>query len=211
MIAIFLADGFEEIEVVTTIDFLRRCELKVQTITIGGERVQKRDGILEMIFWSFPRTIIGRVVKGSHDIFLLNALERKSLKKIKWEKFSCIILPGGMPGTKNLEDSEIVNTALETAYQHNKLIAAICAAPSILAKNQMLKGKYATCFPNFKDVLLENGVRYKDDYVVEDGNFITAKGAGCTIDFAQAIAARFVGDDKAQEVREAMQTPYQKP
>ena len=209
MIAVLLADGFEEIEAITTIDFLRRCGLEVKVIAIDGKNVYRQDtSVSSSLQNMFPPTNLNNVVKGAHGIFVLCDLVRKGLESVPWEQFDCVILPGGMPGTKNLEASEIVQKALKSAYQNNKLIAAICAAPSILAHLHMLKGKNATCFPGFEDELIAGGATHKSDFVVEYGNIITAKGAGCTIDFAQAIAARFVGQDKAREVRESLQIPY---
>jgi len=207
MIAIFLADGFEEIEAIATIDFLRRCDLDVQIIGIEVKDKRKAENLLKAI----DRTVAQKfgVVYGAHDIGVIcDFWAPKLLNELPWEKYDCVILPGGMPGTKNLEDSGLVQNAIEYAYQNHRLIAAICAAPSILAHFRLLEGKKATCFPGFNDDLRDGGAVYTGDYVTEDGNIITGKGAGCTIDFAEAIAARFVGKDKAREVREAMQTPY---
>ncbi|MCL2023480.1 MAG: DJ-1/PfpI family protein [Oscillospiraceae bacterium] len=189
MLAVFLAQGFEEIEAIATIDFLRRCDLPVHVIPIGGTQISPS----------------ATVVTGSHDISV--ACEPVT-KSINWAEYDAVILPGGLPGTYNLEASTLVQSALEVAHRNGKLIAAICAAPSILAKMKFLAGKRATSFPDFEDILTENGANYTGDFVAADGNIITGKGAGVTIDFANAIAAYFVGDEKALAVRKSMQPKY---
>ncbi|MDR1410322.1 MAG: DJ-1/PfpI family protein [Oscillospiraceae bacterium] len=183
MIAVFLADGFEEIEALATVDFLRRCELEVQTIGVGA-----------------------KFIRGAHDIRVFTDwIQEDYLSEVSWEPYECIVLPGGMPGTANLEDDHLVQSAIEYAYQNNRLIAAICAAPSILAHFRLLEGKYATCFPGYEDDLRDSGAFVITDRpVVEDGNFITSRGVGTVFDFAEAIAARFVGAEKARQVRVSM-------
>ncbi|MDR3345035.1 MAG: DJ-1/PfpI family protein [Oscillospiraceae bacterium] len=191
MIAVFLADGFEETEALVTVDFLRRAGLDVQTVAVA-----------------VLNSIESNVIRGAHNIRVLCDWAPNIDDEISWEPLEAVILPGGMPGAANLEVSGLVQTALEYAHQNGLLIAAICAAPSILAHLDLLEGKRAVCFPGYEDDLRNGGASVMDEYVVEDGQFITAKGAGCTIDFAEAIAARFAGKDKAQEIREVMQTPY---
>jgi 4-methyl-5(b-hydroxyethyl)-thiazole monophosphate biosynthesis len=195
MIAVFLADGFEEIEALVTVDFLRRAGLDVRTVAVGGLEVGAAAG----------QTKSG-AVRGAHDIPVLCDLP--SPKALPLEQLKALVLPGGMPGTTNLEGSRLVQSVIEYASQNGLLIAAICAAPSILAHLHLLQGKRATCFPGFEDELRKGGALAAGAYLAEDGELITARGAGCTIDFAQAIAARFVGKDRAREIRETMQTPY---
>ena len=123
MTYIFLAEGFEEIEALTPLDLLRRAGVDVKTVGIGGKRVVGSHGI------AVEADIDENEVSGPLDM---------------------IILPGGMPGTKNLMASETVMTAIHHAVQENAFIAAICAAPMILGKLGMLKGAEAVCYPGFE-------------------------------------------------------------
>ncbi|MDR0884641.1 MAG: DJ-1/PfpI family protein [Oscillospiraceae bacterium] len=193
MIAVLLAEGFEEIEALGTVDFLRRCGLDVKTYSIDGKQPVR----------SFPSELDtfleGKQVTGAHGISVL-ADERAV--RLPLDNTECLVLPGGMPGTVNLARAQEL---IEHAYQNNLLIAAICAAPSILAHLQLLDGKKATCYPGYEEELRDAGaIVITDQPVVEDGNLITSRGAGTVFDFAEAIAARFVGKDKAAEVRSQM-------
>ncbi|MEG2429540.1 MAG: DJ-1/PfpI family protein, partial [Oscillospiraceae bacterium] len=135
MIYVFLADGFEETEAITTIDYLRRCELDVKTVSIKAPLAP----------------VAGLIVTGSHKIKILADI---TANDVNLEEIDMIVLPGGMPGTLNLEMSTIVNTAIDYCVKNNKFIGAICAAPSILGHKGLLNGKNATCFTGFEDELL---------------------------------------------------------
>ncbi len=177
MIYVFLADGFEEIEALATVDVLRRADLPVCTVGIG-----KMDII------------------GAHNITVKADIIDTALSLTDT---TAIVLPGGMPGTQNLEASSTVQSAIEYALSHELPIAAICAAPSILGHAQLLHGVCATCFPGFEDDL--HGATVSRSAVVTDGLFTTAKGAGVAIDFALALVSRLSGQDAATQIREAMQ------
>lgn len=180
MIYVFFADGFEEIEGLATVDVLRRNELEVITVGIGQSSVT-----------------------GAHGItFLCDCSENEVSPN---ETVEAVVLPGGMPGTLNLENSEKVREFISYAAQNEKLLCAICAAPSILGHMGLLEGKKAVCFPGFEDEL--TGATLADAFVCRDGKIITAKGAGAAIDFATEIAAEFAGSKKAQAVKESMQCP----
>lgn len=157
MLYMFLADGFEEVEAIATLDVIRRAGLKVKTVGVTGE-----------------------TVCGAHDIEV-----KADCLSLDYEDLCGVILPGGMPGTLNLQKSEIVNSALEFCRENNKLIAAICAAPMIIGELGYLDGRRATCFPGFEESLSEAEVLPAP--VVRDGNFITAKGAGAALEFGAAI------------------------
>ena len=113
------------------------------------------------------------------------------------------MLPGGMPGTLNLERSGLVNAAIEQAQKEGALICAICAAPSILGHRGLLRGRRAVCFPGFEQEL--EGAQIQDAPVVTDGPFITAKGAGVALDFGLEIVSRLLSREKADKIRAAMQ------
>lgn len=178
MIYMFLADGFEEIEAIATLDVIRRAELTVKTVGIGSKTVTGAHGI----------TVTADL---SEDQCFLSS------------ELSTIILPGGMPGTLGLEKSQTVQSAISFAVQKEIIIAAICAAPSILGHIGLLEGIKATAFPGFEQEL--GGAVYVDQPVVKDGNIITAKGAGVAIDFGLAIVECFCGEDEAKRLRAAMQ------
>lgn len=178
MIYVFLANGFEEIEALTPVDCLRRCELEVKTVGVGG-----------------------RAVTGSHGITVFCDLiaEEVALN----DRLEMIILPGGMPGTLNLEKSQYVKSAIEFCRDNKIPIAAICAAPSILGHMGLLKGKKATCFVGFEDQLLGADV-LTDRPVVTDGDIITACGMGNALDFACAIVSKLISSKCAEMLLKAL-------
>ncbi len=179
MLYIFLADGFEEIEALATVDIIRRANIEIYTVGVSGE-----------------------YITGSHNI---TVKADKTLSEVNWsEEIEGVILPGGIPGTPNLEASEKVMDLLLKAYNNNKLVAAICAAPSVLGHKCILKNKSAICYPGFEDELL--GAKIKDAPCVIDGNVITSKGAGTAFDFAFAIVDYISGNNKtSKNLKDSMQ------
>ena len=119
------------------------------------------------------------------------------------DDIEAVILPGGMPGTLNLERSATVNAFVDYAYENEKLLCAICAAPSILGHKGMLKGKKAVCFPGFESEL--EGAQLSDSFVVTHDNIITAKGMGSAVKFGIAIGAAFIGEAKMKKIEESLQ------
>ncbi len=178
MIYVFLAPGFEEIEALAVVDVLRRAELDVVTVGVGED-----------------------FVIGSHQIPVAADIYERDL--ILDEKVEAIVLPGGMPGTLNLEKSAIVQKAIDWAVENDKLICAICAAPSILGHKGLLDSKEATAFPGFEEELL--GARLSEKYVVRDGNIITARGMGSAVEFGLQIAEILAGEHTANKIRASLQ------
>lgn len=178
MIYIFLADGFEEIEALCPLDILRRAGLETVTVGVGGKRE----------------------IVGAHGIVVLADITDAELPKDSPE---LILLPGGMPGTKNLEASDVVRAAILDAKARGSFIAAICAAPSVLGKMGLLCGVEATCFPGFEDSL--EGAILSDKKVVRDGRFITAKGMGVALEFGLCIVESLLGKEKADEIAAQVQ------
>ncbi len=177
MILVFLANGFEEIEALATVDVLRRADLSVLMVGVGG-----------------------KTVMGAHGIAVVaDCADSDSLP----EEIQAVILPGGLPGTTNLEASPVVQHYLEKAAEQNVLIGAICAAPSILGHNGLLRGKRATCYPGYEEDLL--GAVCTGESVVTDGGIVTAKGAGVSVDFGLAIVSALVSPETAKELGEKMQ------
>ena len=182
MIYVFLADGFEETEAIAPIDMLRRAEKDVVTVGIGT------DGI-----------------KSSHGIPVL--CDMTDMQVELDERLEMIVLPGGMPGTLNLEKNPVVNAAIEYCVKNSVPIGAICAAPSILGHKGLLKNRNAVWFPGFEKDL--DGANVMNDKLVcvTDGNIITAKGAGAAMEFAFAIIAYFYSEERAGEIRKEVQCP----
>lgn len=178
MVYVFLANGFEEIEALTPVDCIRRCELEVKTVGVGG-----------------------RVVTGSHGIKIVADIDDFEIKLD--ERLDMIILPGGMPGTLNLEKSEIVQDAVDYCAENAIPIAAICAAPSILGHKGLLQGKKATCYTGFEDQLYGADV-VTDAPCVRDGNFITACGMGAAIEFSCEIISALLSPARAEVLLRAL-------
>ncbi len=170
MIYVFLANGFEEIEATAPIDLLRRCDLTVTTVGVGGA-----------------------IIKGSHGIPVFTDIEENEIKD--YSNIDMIILPGGIPGTLNLEASEKIQEVIDYCVNNNIKIAAICAAPSILGHKGFLNGKNAVCAEGFEDQLV--GANILQDGVCVDGNFITARGAGVSIEFGLKLVELLISKERS--------------
>ena len=173
MVYIFLADGFEEIEALCPLDLLRRAGIETKTVGIGS-----------------------KTITGSHKIPVVCDIEDVQLTGN--EDFDMIILPGGLPGANNLDESEIVDAFIKRAVKEDKLIAASCAAPFILGKRGILNGKRATCYPGFEDELI--GATVVEDGCVRDGKIITARAMGKSHDFALEVVEALCGKEKRDEL-----------
>ena len=177
MIYVFLAQGFEETEAIAPIDILRRCGKEVITVGIGDN-----------------------IIKGSHGIAVVTDTEDKLVELNS--DLEMIVLPGGMPGTINLEASKTVQKAIDYCTANDLYIGAICAAPSILGHKGLLKGKKATCYTGFEQEL--TGAEVLDDPAVIDGKIITARGAGVAVDFGLKLVEALVSKEKSEKMGEAL-------
>lgn len=171
---IFLADGFEEVEALTPWDILKRAGCDVSLVSVSGNEY----------------------VKGSHGLEVKTDTD-------KITDADLYVLPGGMPGTLGLASSKKVTDTVKKADRENKLIGAICAAPSVLGSLGILDGKKAVCFPGFEDKL--TGYVKIDKKVVRDGNVITAKGMGVALEFALALTEALFGAEKAASIKTSVQ------
>lgn len=174
---VYLAEGFEETEAVTVIDYVRRSGAKVVTSSITDNTK----------------------VKGAHDITIE---ADTTIDNLNLDEVDAIYLPGGQPGATNLRDNEKVIETIQQLYNKEKLITAICAAPIVLDKAGVIKDKKITSFPTFKEKI-SNYKEYEDDkLVVEDGNVITSRGPATAIYIAMAIVERLQGKEKKEELKE---------
>ena len=176
-VCVFLADGFEEIEGLTVVDLLRRAGVHVTTVSITGEHT----------------------IHGAHGI---DVQADKLFDEVAYTKQDMVVLPGGMPGTLHLGEHEGVKQVLEQFCREKKYIAAICAAPSVLGKYGMLKGRKATSYPGFEDALL--GAEYVYDKVVADEYFVTSRGMGTAIAFALKLIELLLGEEKSKKIGESI-------
>ncbi len=171
MIYVFLADGFEEVEALTVVDLLRRCELDVKMVGIGRE-----------------------AIRGSHGILVQSDMADKDC--VIDDRVEMIVLPGGMPGTLNLERSETVIKAIDYCYENRKYISAICAAPSILGHKGLLQGQKAVCYAGFETQLI--GAEVGNENVCVSDIFITSKGPGTAIEFSLKIIETLISKDRSE-------------
>ena len=178
MIYIFMADGFEETKAIAPIDILRRAGTDLVTVGIKNDSV-----------------------KSSHGVLMLCDITEQQVELD--ERLEMIILPGGMPGTLNLEANSVVQAAIDYCVGKNIPIGAICAAPSILGKKGILNGKEAICFPGFEKFL--TGAKLSDKKVVTDGIFTTAAGAGVAIEFGLELVRVLKGKEESDSIRKAIQ------
>lgn len=176
MIYVFLADGFEEVEALTPVDLLRRAGIDVYTVGITGKNVT-----------------------GSHGITVIADI---TPDEAVTEKLEGIILPGGMPGTVNLENDAYVQQFIDYAAGNDLVIGAICAAPSVLGHKGLLRGRRATCFPGFENEL-EAADIITDSPAVIDGKIVTAWGAGGAVDFGLALLSLIKGKEAAEKMRKS--------
>lgn len=177
MVYVFLADGFEIIEALSPVDMLRRAKIETKLVGVTGEIVTSSCGVAvktDMLIDEF-------------DFYDVEA----------------VVLPGGMPGTLNLENNQAVQNIIDNASNTNAFICAICAAPSILGHKGLLNEKEATCFPGFENAL--EGASLSENFVVTDGKFITARGAGVSVDFGLEIVKQLRGEELSNEIRSQIQ------
>ncbi|WNZ29133.1 MAG: DJ-1/PfpI family protein [Candidatus Bathyarchaeota archaeon] len=175
---VFLATGFEEIEAVTIVDILRRGNIAVTTAGITPNPIE-----------------------GAHK---LKIIPDKYVEEIFAQEFDAIICPGGAPGYKNLRiDSRVIHI-IKNAYNQNKLVAAICAAPAVLSDAGILENKKCTIYPGMENELIKGKGKPKPDNVVVDGRIVTSKGPATALEFAlklvEMLSGKHVADSVAKQV-----------
>ena len=170
---IIISNGMEECEALVTYDLLYRAGIETDLVGLEPEIVSSH-----------------KVTVKAHRL----------IDEISMDDYDCLILPGGMPGTLNLEQDERVQKLITEAIEKDKYIAAICAAPSILIHRGLLRDHHFICFPGF-----ENGLIPAKEKAVQDGKIITGKGMGAAIEFAHLIITNLAGKEKADEILQKIQ------
>ena len=173
-----MAEGCEMIEGLAVVDVVRRTgEMEIITIALGDTKE----------------------VTSSHNVtFLADVL----ISDVNFEELDGIVLPGGMPGTLNLGANETVNAVVKKFAEEGKLVAAICAAPSVLGAAGILEGRHATCHPGFEEKLI--GATCLEDAVVIDGHIVTSRGMGTAVDFGLAIVWLMLDDEAVEKVKKSI-------
>lgn len=179
-VVVLLAEGFEEVEAMAIVDVLRRAE--IETIIAG-----LHDGPIAS----------ARKVKVIPDTII---------DTVKADDFDMIVLPGGQPGSDNLNADPRVKTLIKSFNDKGKLIGAICAAPTVLANAGVLDNRRVTSYPTYKDQL--GTAIYEETTVVQDGTILTSRGPGTALCFGLAIAEKLAGKEKARKVKEGMLVEY---
>lgn len=176
-VCVFFAPGYEEIEALTVVDILRRAGIEADMVSITGEKK----------------------VTGSHKI---TVEMDKLFEEVDFDQIDMIVLPGGMPGTTNLEAFEPLMKQVEDFYAKEKYVAAICAAPSIFGHRGMLKCRNACANPGFESHL--EGANVKQEPAVVDGHVITSRGMGTAIPFGLAILEQLKGKEATEEMKKKL-------
>ena len=176
-LGIFMADGCEEIEGLTVVDLVRRAGIEIEMISVSGEKN----------------------VTGSHKIAFQTDVSKADAD---FASYDGIVLPGGMPGTTHLMEDDTVNRVIKEFATSGKLVAAICAAPSVLGNAGLHEGKKATCYPGVEGKL--TGADFVTDPVAKDGNIITSRGLGTAIEFAAEIVAYLLDESAAKSLKESV-------
>jgi len=176
---VLFADGFEEVEAITPVDYLRRARIDVVTLGLEGQEI-----------------------RGAHGITIRTDAELKARGggSSSLSAFDCVVVPGGMPGAKNIAASHDATRIIGDVFNGGGLVAAICAAPVVvLSPLGFLKGRRFTCFQGMeKDAA---GGIFSEERVVRDGNLITSRAAGCAAEFSVAVIRYLLGDGAAEAVQ----------
>lgn len=171
--AIFLADGYEEIEALAVVDIFRRAGIEMDMVSISEELL----------------------TNGSHKI---QVMADKLMKDINFDDYDMLILPGGLRGMQNLEACAPLMQQIDAFYEKDKYIAAICASPSIFGRRGILAGRQATAYPGFEEEL--KGAMIVDAGAVRYGHVITGRSMGSAIEFALLLVETLLGKEKAEEI-----------
>jgi 4-methyl-5(b-hydroxyethyl)-thiazole monophosphate biosynthesis len=190
---VLLADGFEDVEAITPVDYLRRAGIEVVTASIS-ERLTVTSR------WGGIKLIADTTLTEIKDQTANNKEPDKISKQIEWD---AVVIPGGMPGAPNIAASKNVNLLIKGMAAAGKLVCAICASPVVvLAPLGLLAGKRFTCYPGLEKKTTDG--EWSDARVVVDCNIITSRGAGTAGEFAIAIIGKMLDEATAKKISEAV-------
>lgn len=181
-VILFLAEGFEEVEALTVVDYLRRKDILVDTVSITDNET----------------------VKGAHNIIVITDKKIDDVNEL--DSYDGVVIPGGMPGASNLRDDNKVIEIIRTMNDDGKLVASICAGPMVLERAGVIKGKKVTSYPGYEEVLKDS--IYMEENVVIDGNIITSRGPSLAVEFAIEIIKYLHGHEKAEELKKDILYKY---
>lgn len=177
-VVVTLAPGFEEVEALIIVDVLRRCGVETTTAGLGSSPIE-----------------------GAHQV---KVIPDTDLDSLNIEDYDALILPGGAPGYENLRKDRRVIDAVKKAFEEKKIVAAMCASPSVLSDAGVLRGKKATIYPGMEDELRKGGADIKEDLVVQDGNIVTSRGPATAVLFALKLGEILASKSAAEEVKKQM-------
>lgn len=194
-VIVFLSDGFEMIEALTPVDYLRRAKVEVTTVLVPGEKTDPKNPLL---------------VTSSHNVKMFADISLEKLMNLISENqnkifFDCVFCPGGMAGSENLSKNNDVLNIIQNCLKENKIVSAICAAPAlVLSKTDALKSRKWTCYPGMQTEVLEKEIQ--DEYIsgvpfVSDKNVVTGAGAGASEQFAMELVRLLCGNEVFEDVR----------
>ncbi|WP_136194342.1 MULTISPECIES: DJ-1 family glyoxalase III [Actinomyces] len=175
-VAVLIAHGLEEVEALAVVDVLYRAGIRTDLVAVGDSRT----------------------VTSSHQLVLTCEV---LLGDVDLGEYDLVFLPGGIPGTPNLKADPTVTAEVTARMRAGRPVAAICAAPSILAELGLLEGRAATSNPSFMKVLAEHGARTSEAAVVVDGDLLTSRGMGTAIELGLEIVRHYLGDDAVDAVK----------
>lgn len=197
---VFLADGFEEIEAITVIDYLRRAQIEVFTVAVPSKTMQNE-----------------KFATGSHNITVQADLNFSEFQKEFNENLPDLLyIPGGIPGAPNNASCENLLQFVKKMFENGKFVTALCASPAVvLSKTGVLKNKKWTCYPQMEknlseycgtkekaDLLTKNSIHLEEPFVT-DGNLVTGRGPGATEQFAMELVRLLCGEDVMQKIKNA--------
>ncbi len=177
MVYVFLATGSEDIEALAPVDIIRRAGLEVSTVSISDQLT----------------------VRSAHGVGIVADMK---LEDVKWEEASLLVLPGGLPGSTNLDACEPLRQAITAHHRQGKALAAICAAPLVLGHLGILRGRKATCYPGVEGEM--EGATYTASIVERDGNIVTGRGPAAAMEFGFTLVDLLLGEGQSSPLREGM-------
>jgi len=180
VVYVLLAKGFEEIEALAPVDLLRRVDVEVATVSLTNDLM----------------------VQGGHDIFVKADI---NLEQVDFEALEMLVVPGGLGGVSSIESTPAAMDLILKVWKAEKLLAAICAAPRLLAKLDIIKGLSVVCHPSVSNEIMNAGGRLlHNKQATTDGNLTTGKAAGASIEFALELVEIMRDTDTATTLRHAI-------